>query len=200
MPDIMISPPRVLEQVQREHLRRANHWCPYTLEKLSVTTNYSVLYWLFAMDFQGISRQSHVECDERSCKATLVENEASYPTEHVRGCTGACERYFAPLESISEILVSGGIPLIVAHRTMAEASDYIFEIEKFDAASDYAGSFAAFSHVWADGFGSITEQGVPKCQISFLANASLYGVEKPPGSTAFWIYRLLDRLYLCPWR
>jgi hypothetical protein len=43
--------------------------------------------------------------------------------------------------------------------------------------------FVAFSHVWSDGLGSVTERGLPRCQVVGLSKIA----KAISGSTLFWI-------------
>jgi hypothetical protein len=53
---------------QIEQLMQRN-WCPYTLNKLKVTTNYTVLYWLWASEFGSLSSIIHLNCEKNQCHA-----------------------------------------------------------------------------------------------------------------------------------
>ncbi|KAI0746901.1 hypothetical protein C8Q80DRAFT_1066456, partial [Daedaleopsis nitida] len=84
-------------------------------------------------------------------------------------CT--CAFVAPPLEHVMALLSSGDIPVIVPHR------DGTLSVR-----SASAGPYVAISHVWVDGLGSTTEDGLPSCQISRIA--SLTAVLVPHG--AFW--------------
>lgn len=180
----MITKSFVMKQLIKE-----NKWCLYTLKKLRVTTQYSVLYWLWASALNDLSNKSHSACDEKACQAYRVPNESSYPTQHVNSCSGYCDVLHLDMDIITMVYNSGGIPVIVASRNPDPASSnaYIFDIARSDPSDPSANSYTAFSHVWADGFWSTTEQGMPMCQVEFLVDAVSSVLEQKSDLTTFWI-------------
>jgi hypothetical protein len=66
--------------------------------------------------------------------------------------------------------MSGGIPLIFIEKGKESnsTSKYDFSIIRNDPLDISATAYTAFSYVWADRFGSTSEQGMPMCQVDFL--------------------------------
>ncbi len=190
VPDVDITDPRLFtNQFVKKMLIEDNRWCPYTLKKLRVTTQFSVLYWLWALDLNDLSIKSHSECDEKVCKAYRVSNESSYPTHHVAACSGYCEMLHLNMNIMTMIYESKGTPVIVASKNTdpAQSGAYVFDIARSDPSDSSSNPYAAFSHVWADGFGSTTEQGMPMCQVEFLVDAASSVQESKSDLTTFWI-------------
>lgn len=160
------------------------NWCPYTIKKLRITTNYTVVYWLWASGFKGLTSRPHVNCDERQCHAYRYE-EGTYKSIHFDGCTGDCGTFYPSLEKLSKILTEGKIPLVVARRNHGHI-EFSIDVDEYDR-TEQSRSFVAFSHVWADGRGSTTEKGLPYCQCKFLINACTSLPQYNDGDVAFWI-------------
>jgi hypothetical protein len=93
------------------------------------------------------------------------------------------------MDMIATVYESGGTPVIVASKNTGPASSsiYVFDIARSDPSDPSANPYTAFSHVWADGFGSTTEQGMPMCQVEFLVNAASSIQEPKSDLTTFWI-------------
>ncbi len=89
----------------------------------------------------------------------------------------SCECPFIkpPLELVLQILQSGEIPVVQYDPTRNE-----FTVLR---ASEV--SYVAISHVWADGLGSTTEKGLPKCQIQGLSKKVKQVASNDTG--AFWM-------------
>ncbi|KAK5993887.1 hypothetical protein PT974_07324 [Cladobotryum mycophilum] len=79
------------------------------------------------------------------------------------------------IEDVKRLVLADEIPVII----VVEKSDGIVTFEVRSASET---PFVAISHVWADGLGSTTEQGLPTCQLRRLASL-VHGMS--PGS-AFW--------------
>lgn len=88
VPDVEITEPRLVTNLIMKQLVLESHWCPYTLERLRVTTQYTVLYWLWACGFEDMTMKPHSECDETACKAYRIYDESLYQTQHVNKCDG----------------------------------------------------------------------------------------------------------------
>lgn len=151
-------------------------WCPFTLANLIKTANNSVLSWI---DVSKIKREPnrHTICDQSQCRLYQID-EATYKTEHVvPNCT--CEFVCPPLNVIQFALTRGKIPAITA----VDSSELRLDVVAFDPRK--TGRYIAFSHIWADGIGSVSEKGLPSCQIRRLSQfaARITGHDYP----CFWI-------------
>jgi hypothetical protein len=190
VPDVEITEPRqVTKLFVKRLLKSQSKWCPWTIEKLQTTTNYSVIWWLFSSMLEDMSKKPHDNCDEKACVAYRVPNESAYPTEHVNGCNGYCDVLHPDMGKIAQVYTSGGVPLILAEKAEEanSATKYDFNILRHDPSDESATAYSAFSHVWADGFGSTTEKGMPMCQVEFLVDAASSVQQTQSGLITFWI-------------
>ncbi|RDX42001.1 hypothetical protein OH76DRAFT_1298618, partial [Lentinus brumalis] len=99
-------------------------------------------------------------------KRILADNYV--PRHTTPGCT--CGFLAAPMDDVRRLLEMGEVPVVV------------LEGRELVVRSASEGSYVAVSHVWADGLGSTTEEGLPRCQVERLAK--LAGNLVPGG--AFW--------------
>lgn len=189
VPDVTITEPRGVTKLVKTILQRESRWCPWTIEKLQSTTNYSVIWWLLSSMFEDLSIKPHDKCDEKACIAYRVPDESAYPTQHVNGCNGSCDILHPEMDKITQIYKSGGIPVIFAEKCKAPNSTikFTFDVKRSDPSDTTATVYTAFSHVWADGFGSTSEQGMPMCQVEFLVEAALSVQPTQLATTTFWI-------------
>ncbi|KAL0063082.1 hypothetical protein AAF712_009989 [Marasmius tenuissimus] len=110
-----------------------------------------------------------------SCSPTQNKSKAINPANYrplhtTPHCT--CEFMKPPVDEIKNILASDRIPVVA----LDEANNLIVH----DSARQV---YMAISHVWADGLGSTTEEGLPRCQVTRLAGLAFQAV---PGG-AFWL-------------
>lgn len=151
-------------------------WCPFTLANFIKTTNNSVISWI---DVSKIKREPsrHTQCDRSQCRVYQID-EVIYKTRHVVDHCN-CEFKSPPLNVIQFALNCGKIPAITA----VDGVELRLDVVSFKPGK--TGRYIAFSHVWADGIGSVSEQGLPICQIRRLSKiaARLTGQVQP----CFWI-------------
>lgn len=189
VPDVDIKEPRQVTKLVKTILKSESKWCPWTIEKLRMTTNYSVIWWLFSSMFEDLSMKSHYNCNEKACIAYRVTDESAYPTQHVNGCNGYCDVLHPEMDKLAQVYMSEGIPIIFVEKSKESnsTSKYAFGIIRNDPSDTSATAYTAFSHVWADGFGSTSEQGMPMCQVEFLIDAASSVQQTQSGTTTFWI-------------
>jgi len=152
-------------------------WCPFTLNRLLRTTNNSVISWMDVAQFeQGTNR--HTSCVSSQCRLYQID-PVSYQTKHVSP-TCTCSFQTPNLDVLQFSLRRGKVPAITV---ITEGSQLRLDITTFDV--EKPGTYVAFSHVWADGLGSVSENGLPECQIKRLAIMA----SKIPGCkrSCFWI-------------
>lgn len=158
----------------RRHRLQARHWCPFTISMLEATTCESVVDWIDSTQKEYPSPY-HTACTENACSRNNV-NTSTYKTEHVNPhCL--CE-FIAPcLDDMITIFQQDSTPVI---RVVHSGAETHLEV----SASSPGNPYVAFSHVWVDGLGSVSEKGIPTCQalrLSALAEEAL-----GPGA-ALWI-------------
>jgi hypothetical protein len=149
----------------------ANGWCPFTIQILSQSV--SMLGYARTCKHPHIRElsQAHRKCTTQSCVRNMIDT-TNYVPKHVIG-TCNCNRYKPSLKNVISSLSVGKIPVIQCPPPHEEllSSDSIKM------------PYVAISHVWADGLGSTTEEGLPACQIRRLATLT----KQLTQDGAFWI-------------
>lgn len=182
--DVVWYAPKITA-LQIDQLVSQKNWCRWTVTKLIERTSYSVFYWLWASGFESLSSKSHSNCDANHCKAYQIENLSSHKTQHSAECMGKCATFHPLFEQLKNIIGTEKIPLISAIRSNDEVFGYSVSVVEYDSNSKTR-EFVAFSHVWADGRGSTTEDGLPHCQLRYLIEAAM-SLPQSQESVAFWI-------------
>ncbi|KAL0056788.1 hypothetical protein AAF712_016599, partial [Marasmius tenuissimus] len=111
-----------------------------------------------------------------SCPPTrksTVDPADSRPLHTTPEC--ACEFMKPPISEIKNVLTNDRVPVVA----LDEANNLVVHDSTVQA-------YVAISHVWADGLGSTTEEGLPKCQVTRLANLASRAVS----GGAFWLESL----------
>ncbi|KAI0770587.1 hypothetical protein C8Q74DRAFT_1276317 [Fomes fomentarius] len=148
-------------------------WCPSVCQLTELSTTYTHAYatTLSPPLVEGCAVK-HVSCTEAGCQAYIVDSD-DYETRHALTCSdpSICRFLKPAITSISQLLSSGNIPVIV------------YDGQSLIVRNAADGPYIAISHVWADGLGSTTEQGLPECQVAHIASLSRELV--PNG--AFWL-------------
>ena len=140
-------------------------WCPHTINHILLTED-SPSVFAYASLFREhptFITKNHQNCTAELCAVSNV-NTATYIPKHV---TKDCEcDYLKPdMEKVTEALESGRIPLIGLNESDGEI---ITLTKQWEDSTPYV----AISHVWADGRGSCSEQGLPSCQIHAIKKAA----------------------------
>ena len=152
-------------------------WCPFLLKSCEESLRVSVLDWL-----DGSGKQSplggHELCTERSCVRNNVDT-STYRMQHVdNGCH--CSPVKPHLETVTSAIDQGQIPIIRISRSSESV-----ELEVSSCSANVQGDYIAISHVWVDGLGSTTEEGMLECQVKRLG--TLIGNLTNDFSVSLWI-------------
>ncbi len=149
----------------------ANGWCPFTIEILSESV--SMLGYARTCKHPHIRElsEAHRKCTTQSCVINMIDT-TNYVPKHVIG-TCNCDRYKPSLENVISSLSVGKIPVIQCPPPH----------EELLSSDSVRMPYVAISHVWADGLGSTTEEGLPACQIRRLATLTRQLTQ----DGAFWI-------------
>jgi len=149
----------------------ANGWCPFTIQILSKSV--SMLGYAHTCKHPHIRElsQGHRKCTTQSCVINMIDT-TNYVPKHVIG-TCNCDRYKPSLENVISSLSVGKIPVIQCP----------LPHEELLSSDSGEMPYVAISHVWADGLGSTTEEGLPACQIKRLATLTRQLTQ----DGAFWI-------------
>ncbi|THV03519.1 hypothetical protein K435DRAFT_747777 [Dendrothele bispora CBS 962.96] len=106
-------------------------------------------------------------------KTKHVDPAVYRPLHTTPDCT--CEFIKPPISEIKDILADDRIPVV--------ALDEANKLVVHDSTNQ---AYMAISHVWADGLGSTAEEGLPRCQVTRLANFASQAVT----GGAFWLESL----------
>ncbi|KAF8541198.1 hypothetical protein BDD12DRAFT_908834 [Trichophaea hybrida] len=151
-------------------------WCPFVVNLLQCTLRQSTLDW---MDTTGkvYPPADHSGCTLHEC-ARNNANLETYRTQHVD--PDCCCAFVKPsLEDMIAIFEQGSIPII---RVIEKDGDEV-GLDVSPASSDSL--YVAFSHVWVDGLGSVSEDGIPTCQALRLSRLASKALNSP--GAALWI-------------
>lgn len=174
-----------------------NGWCPYRALQLCRSYDYLILNSLASLIRNPASVEDHGQCVElqRCCAHNLiVDRPDEYPFQHDVEETHNCEFFHVPREKITEIIQSGGIPLI----SMSLENDRDVQVVECTPYMTYT----AISHVWSDGLGNPQSNALPRCQLlrlrkmifetyffqysPFYDNSTISSLVRSAGSWAFW--------------
>ncbi|TFK80832.1 hypothetical protein K466DRAFT_364512 [Polyporus arcularius HHB13444] len=112
----------------------------------------------------------HRSCTANACVLMAVDLDHYTPHHVDPSCT--CDFIRPTPGAVEQHLSVGDIPVVVyegSQLTVRRSSD---------------GPYVAISHVWADGLGSVTEDGLPACQ---LARLSALVATLEPSAATFWM-------------
>lgn len=151
-------------------------WCSFLISYCQHSMNDSVLDWLDGSQMTSPS-QGHEACDSKECSRNNIDAGA-YKMLH-RTPTCQCKILRPQLQKVLQAIDENRIP------TMALVGDRdTLQLEVTSSPSDSSGHYVAFSHVWADGLGSTTEQGIFTCQARQLAALAEQATE---ADMSWWI-------------
>ena len=139
-------------------------WCPFTLQILLEGGACGFAYACTIAPFQRADFDHRTGCTFTTCKINNIDTN-SYVRQHVdKLCK--CANIKPPLHKIQELLLKGEIPVILYNSTTCEIT-----VES-SADGAHVRPYIAISHVWVDGMGSRTEDGLPACQLQRLAQSA----------------------------
>ena len=167
----------------REEMSAAG-WCPsitaYFMSTMSVS---SIAY---ATQCGPLHDQvDHSMCSTESCVSYQVDT-ANYTPQHTKDCRsllgrirGPCHHIYPDSQQVKSIILTSEIPVMrLVHDGQSDRGDTL-HVQKGGK-----NNYVAISHIWADGLGSTTEDGLPACQLRRLsALTSSLGM----GTSSFWI-------------
>jgi hypothetical protein len=141
-------------------------WCPFTIRNLQWRFPNSFLSWLDLTRRKSLS-SGHKDCSMQQCE---VHMSSKSKTQHLKCELGYCNFIIPSLEEVKKILDRGAIPVIYVIDEQERRSGIQLKVQawKLDQESS-SKPFIAISHVWSQGLGSTTEQGLPVCQLRCLA-------------------------------
>ncbi|KAI9060320.1 hypothetical protein FKP32DRAFT_1076298 [Trametes sanguinea] len=154
---------------------RSEGWCPYTSEKIwrmhpNPLVTSATLARLPRPATSGVSRREHAQCTLWTCS---FHNLPTYTRRHI-DASCQCDYAKPSLEHIAILLSNDLVPVMIWDGTSLRVVP----------ANITNNSFVAISHVWADGMGSTSEDGLPVCVVERLSSLAK-GLSAQHG--AFWI-------------
>lgn len=169
----LIIPPRTLnwtfvlaETDTHEREMIASGWCPFTVAMLSQ----SVCRMGYASTIRPFIRASagsegHRKCTAEACTMNTIDTD-KYQNRHViDGCQCPCSK--PPLDVVMQTLSAGQVPVLVIAESNPPSDTLQLTCTRSSDSPD--SPYIAISHVWADGLGSTTDEGLPTCQLRHLA-------------------------------
>ncbi|OCH91057.1 hypothetical protein OBBRIDRAFT_887228 [Obba rivulosa] len=146
----------------------AEGWCPFTINMLKTKVcvlGYASTCTPFIRD--GAGRECHKGCSAVACQVNSIDTAAYSNSHFALTCAGErCVRSKPPLDVVMETLDRNQIPIVQIDTTGSRADEGL----KITCSSASLGTpYVAISHVWADGLGSTTEDGLPTCELRRLA-------------------------------
>lgn len=143
-------------------------WCRHTIANTLFPHNSPSLFAYASLFDKCPSTlgEDHSNCEWNKCAIASVDI-STYKTKHnSRYCTEAkgirCAILIPDINTIKCLLEDDKVPVI----TFTE--DHELKVLPHDERP-----YIAISHVWADGMGSTSEEGLPECQIRFLSNTAI---------------------------
>jgi hypothetical protein len=184
----------------RELLLQAG-WCVGELPSLLSRYRPVDLLYLSTLD-RHRDGTSHSQCSEDGCRANWLYGK-HYKMSHTLICHGSlsCEMVKVPITKVCAILAAGNIPVLrLSSKTSSTAPS--LQIEEFalsghDQKADGTSTirYVGISHVWSDGMGNPSVNGLYACQLHRIQQAvnGLYSTERdtPTENVPFWCDTLL---------
>lgn len=156
---------------------RTQKWCPWSFRVLMNKYGPSVVTYATLLEPSENSFVSHGGCSRNGCMAYNVDVPTYEPRHLSEGCS--CEKVGPTIEEVYKALQDGTFPLLDGEAMLNSESEGMLVVKPYMPGTE----FVAFSHVWSDGLGSVTEKGLPRCQVVYLSKLA----QVISGSTLFWV-------------
>lgn len=164
---------------ERRKRMKLGGWCDFQIRLLEDTTNQSTVDW-FVIKKIHQDPTGHDKCKPSACTRNNID-ASSYKQLH---CSDSCRciPLFPNLARVMSIVNEGKICVVRLEFHEGTPNLRINAMNKKEA-----GDYVAISHVWVDGLGGSTEQGLLCCQVMRLATLVSRVVDRPGVPTNFWI-------------
>ncbi|KAH9900878.1 hypothetical protein C8Q73DRAFT_786308 [Cubamyces lactineus] len=156
-----------------ERRMRALGWCPYTTAPL-YRSRWVLMMLPILVNLQPHTKSSpeeHAHCTEDKCALYSLTETDTYVPRHVHASC-ACEYVKPPLDQVLRLLSEGRVPVVT------------FDGHALRVLPANGNAYVAISHVWAEGMGSTTEDGLPSCVVERIAGLARRLL---PETGAFWM-------------
>jgi len=139
-----------------------NGWCQSDLNWFQERGGMTSL-GMYYMSLLGSrpKRRNHLSCNKYHCNAYQIK-ESEYVTQHVNAGCGCALRTVPASQLCDVIKRPHGIPLVVLRSPQDGDNLPTLEVIQFDGQTQYI----AISHVWAEGLGNPTTNGLPVCELA----------------------------------
>lgn len=161
-------------------------WCPHQVKHLS--RSYDLKTFRYLTTLQYTRPEKHDRCTSHSSCVAYHADLTSYETQHTHDLCN-CSLIAIPSEQLAKVIRSGGIPLI---RFMDGYEPVVYSYDIEVVPRKRAHHYFAVSHVWADGLGNPSKNGLYACQMKRLrstfkklSESSLVSPRYTPVSSAF---------------
>lgn len=141
-----------------------NGWCFHQVGRLSLKYDLKTFLYLATMERSPLRSVDHQRCILHESCVAYNTDPSTYRSRHTTADC-ACLTISVPYESLIKIIRQGNIPLVSIEDGDAGADEkYKLRVE----ARSWRSKYVAISHVWADGLGNPSKNGLPSCQIEQL--------------------------------
>jgi hypothetical protein len=148
---------RLLESMMKE-----NGWCPAQIYQTLCSFPYCLSYFLSRIRRYPRPGKDHKSCSVERCVAFNTDPE-TYTAAHIGNCAN-CEVIEVTGDKAAKLVREGKIPLVCIKR------DFNGRISLEAREVRYDDKYVAISHVWSDGMGNKTRNGLPICQLERISN------------------------------
>ncbi|KAI0651212.1 hypothetical protein C8Q79DRAFT_1100056 [Trametes meyenii] len=149
-------------------------WCPYTASMgfLLGLVDPSLMSNLVKLPpYIRSAPDEHKDCNESACVFYIIADTDAYVPRHVHPAC-ACGYIKPSLDDLVRLLSEGIVPVIA------------YDGNALRVLPSHGTPYVAISHVWADGMGSTTEEGLPTCVVERIAALVKTLLPEP---CAFWL-------------
>ncbi|KAJ8457555.1 hypothetical protein ONZ51_g11461 [Trametes cubensis] len=154
-------------------------WCPYTLSIINLNTSEGILigaalvpHLIRLRPYIRTKLDEHIGCTADACVLHTITDTDEYKCRHVQPAC-ECGDIKPPLFDVLRLLNDGIVPVVI----------YDGSALRVVPAQDK--SYVAISHVWSEGMGSTTEDGLPICLVEHISNLARSLL--PEHNGAFWM-------------
>ena len=145
-------------------------WCSVIISRFQQTMPSSVLAYFDASQLENPAK-GHESCSNTTCSRNNIDID-TYQHQHcLEGCS--CLKVSPLFQDVTTAIRKEQIPVISLLNTEKLATNIAKDT-----------SYVAISHVWADGLGSTTEQGIYWCQAKRLSS---FASDAAGSGTPFWV-------------
>lgn len=161
-------------------------WCPSEIEKIrNLYQGVASLHYVTRLK-QRSRAESHKNCSRHACRAFQIDMTQYRPRHATDGC--ACAHVHVDERELSNILQNTESYPVLRVDTAPNGTVQL-SMETYEPGINYV----ALSHVWADGLGNPTNNALPACQISKVAedvaqlNRDMNEDQSPQAAYRVWI-------------